>query len=308
MSMSKLSQKEGYQVVPYVVHLPYNATADFERHMDLTPLETLIETNQLRRVVDERKIPIDLLSLVILEPIQGEGGYVIPEAGLLQKLNNFLGAYRDKGVCLISDEVQAGLFRTGEFSAMWHWYKDYPNLKPDILTFAKPLHVGAAVAQKRLLKDWPGGKFSGTWSEGNLMAMAVAYYTLQELRQTDPTLQRPYPEHAKRAGEYLRQRLADLAQNLAESYPGLNLISNIRGIGQMNAFDVPSKPWQTALVYQAFLHGLHILGTGERSVRIFATVDQRPREADILVRILEDALQAVMAQSEPLVSVEDSGV
>lgn len=308
MSMSKLSQREGYQVIPYVLHLPYDATVNFEQHIDPTPLEMLIANNQLRRVVEERKIPIDLLSIVIMEPIQGEGGYLIPEAGFLQKLNDFLGRYRDKGVCFISDEVQAGLFRTGAFSGMQHWCKQYPNLKPDILTFAKPLHLGAAVAQKRLLKDWPSGKFSGTWSEGNLLAIAVAYYTLQELKQTDPTLQKPYPEHAKKSGEYLRQRLADLAHSLAHRYPGLDLISQVRGVGQMNAFDMPSKEWRGALVYQAFLHGLHILGTGERSIRIFGTVDQRPREADILMQILHDSIQAVVNPSERLASGGRSSV
>jgi 4-aminobutyrate aminotransferase len=245
-------------------------------------------------VVDERRIPIDLLSLVIMEPIQGEGGYLVPEAGFLTKLNDFLGRYRDRGLCFISDEVQAGLFRTGEFSGMQNWYRDYPQLKPDLLTFAKPLHVGAAVAQKRLLSDWPGGKFSGTWSEGNLLAIATAYYSLQELQQIDPALQQPYPEHAKQSGEYLRQRLHDLAQSLDRDYPGSDLVTNIRGIGQMNAFDVPSKEWQGALVYQAFLHGLHILGTGPRSIRIFGTVDQRPREADMLVKIVHDSIRAMM--------------
>ncbi|MBI3952125.1 MAG: aminotransferase class III-fold pyridoxal phosphate-dependent enzyme [Acidobacteria bacterium] len=308
LSMSKLAQKEGYQVVPYVLHLPYDSTVAFERHIDITPLETLIANSQLRRVVDERKIPIDLLSIIIMEPIQGEGGYIIPEAGLLQKLNDFLDKYRDKGVCFISDEVQAGLFRTGEFSGMQNWYRQYPNLKPDILTFAKPLHVGAAVAQKRWLENWPGGKFSGTWSEGNLLAIAMATYSLEELKQIDPTLQRPYPEHAKKSGEYLRQRLADLAQHFASRYPGLDLISNVRGIGQMNAFNVPSKEFQRAVVYQAFRHGMHLLGTGERAVRIFGTVDQRQREADILVQILHDALQAVVDQFQRQASGGGTGV
>lgn len=299
MSMSKRVQKEGYQAIPYVIHLPYDATADFSRHIETTPLEQLITTGQLRRVVDQRKIPIDLLSFVIMEPIQGEGGYVIPDDGLLRALNEFLGCYRPKGVCLISDEVQAGLYRTGEFSAMSHWYRRYPHLKPDIMTFAKPLHVGATVAQRRLLEDWPGGKFSGTWPEGNLLSLAMAAYTLQELKQIDPVLGRPYADNAKQAGEYLRHGLASMAEQLEARYPGHALVTNVRGIGQMNAFDVPSKEFQEAVIYQAFLHGLHLLGTGERSIRLFGTVDQRQREADLLVHILHDVMDAVMSQKQP---------
>lgn len=297
LSMSKLAQKEGYQAIPYVLHLPYDATVDFQRHIEFTPLETLIAERQLRRVVEERKIPIDLLSAVIMEPIQGEGGYVIPEDGFLQKLSDFLGAYRNRGICFISDEVQAGLFRTGEFTGMQNWYQRYPNLRPDILTLAKPLHVGAAVAEKRWLEDWPTGKFSGTWSEGNLLGIAIAYYSLEELKQRHPITQQPYPDHAKSSGAYLRQRLADMADRLAHQYRDAHLVSHIRGVGQMNAFDVPTKELQSEIVHQAFLHGLHLLGTGERSIRIFGTVDQRQREADMLVHILEDAIQAAMEQS-----------
>jgi 4-aminobutyrate aminotransferase-like enzyme len=166
------------------------------------------------------------------------------------------------------------------------------------MTFAKPLHVGATVAQRRLLQDWPGGKFSGTWPEGNLLSIAMATYTLQEIKQIDPTLQRPYPENARRGGEYMRQRVAWMGQQLDERYPGEALVRNVRGVGQMNAFDVPSKEFQEAVVYQSFLHGLHLLGTGERSIRLFGTVDQRQREADVLIHLLGDVIDAVMAHSQ----------
>jgi 4-aminobutyrate aminotransferase-like enzyme len=117
---------------------------------------------------------------------------------------------------------------------------------------------------------------------------------LQELQGLDPALGRPYPENAKVSGEYLRQRLADMATYFHERYSEPALISHIRGVGQMNAFDVPSKDFQQRLVYQSFLHGLHVLGTGERSMRLFGTVDQRTREADLLVHILQAAIESVL--------------
>jgi 4-aminobutyrate aminotransferase len=296
MSLSKTTQKEGYQAMSYALHLPYDASVDFEAQIDPTPLEQLIEANRLKAVIDARKVPVDLLSLIILEPVQGEGGYVIPEDGFLHKLNEFLSKYKSRGICLISDEVQAGLFRTGEFSAMKHWCAKYANLKPDVMTFAKPLHVGAAVAQAHLLQDWPRGKFSGTWSEGNLLAIAVAFYTLQELREIDPAVGCPYAVNAQKSGVQLRDRLAQLAEHLAKEYSGMDVITNIRGIGQMNAFDLPSAELRDAVEYQAFLHGLHIIGTGRRSVRLFGTVDQRPREAEILVQVLGDSIRAALAE------------
>ncbi|MEZ4486798.1 MAG: aminotransferase class III-fold pyridoxal phosphate-dependent enzyme [Cyanobacteriota/Melainabacteria group bacterium] len=294
ISYSKRRQKEGYQSIPYVMHLPYNEKIDFTQYIDTTPLKELIEKKNLKAVIDEGKIPADLLAGIIMEPIQGEGGYIVPESDFLDCLNTFLGKYRSRGVILISDEVQTGLYRTGTFSGMQNWYKDYPNLKPDVLSFAKPLHVGGVMVQKRLLNDWPAGKFSGTWSEGNLLAIAVAVYTLEELKNEDPTLGRSYQENCVEAGKYLRGKLSQLAETVEDNFPGTCAMSNIRGVGQMNAFDMPDGDLVNKVVHQAFLHGMHILGTGPNSIRIFGTVDQREREADLIVEVLEDVILNVL--------------
>jgi 4-aminobutyrate aminotransferase-like enzyme len=180
---------------------------------------------------------------------------------------------------------------------MQNWFKQYPNLRPDLMSFAKPLHVGGVVIDKKLLADWPAGKFSGTWAEGNLLGIAMAYFTLEEMKNIDPALNRPYQEHAIEAGKYLRAQIERLADKLEKEMPGTNLISNTRGVGQMNAFDVIDHDFQTAVAYESFLHGLHILGTGDRSIRVFGTVDQRKREADMLVGILEDVLRKVAQHS-----------
>jgi 4-aminobutyrate aminotransferase len=293
LSMSKIRQKEGYQSVPYVVHVPFSPNIDFEKHIDFTPLQTLIKENRLRAVIESRKAPADLVAVLIMEPVQGEGGYLIPDPELLKKLSDFVGKMRPKGMLLQADEVQTGLYRTGEFTGMENWYKLHENLRPDLMSFAKPLHVGGVLVDKRLMVDWPGGKFSGTWAEGNLLGIAMAYYTLQELKNVDPALKVPYAENAKQSGKYLREQIEQLGVRLEKEMPGSNLISNTRGLGQMNAFDVPDHDIQTAVSYEGFMHGLHILGTGDRSIRVFGTVDQRKREADMLVVILEDVFKKI---------------
>lgn len=293
LSMSKIRQKEGYQSVPYVVHIPFSADIDFEKYIDYTPLETLIKENRLGQVIDSRKAPADLVAVLIMEPVQGEGGYLIPEPELLQKLSDFVGKMRPKGMLLQSDEVQTGFYRTGEFTGMENWYKLHANLRPDILSFAKPLHIGGVLVDKTLMIDWPTGKFSGTWAEGNLLGIAMGYYSLEELKNVDPALKMSYPENAKKSGQYLREQIEQLGVQLEKELPGTNLVSNTRGLGQMNAFDVPDHDIQDAISYEGFLHGLHILGTGDRSIRIFGTVDQRKREADMLVSILADVLRKV---------------
>lgn len=294
-SLSKARQKEGYQSVPYVVHAEYSDAVDFDKIVDWTPIETLIDENRLKEVIDSRKAPADLIASLIIEPVQGEGGYLIPGAQLLQKLSDFVGQMRPKGMCLHSDEVQTGLFRTGEFTGMQHWYKIHPNLRPDLMSFAKPLHVGGALIDKSLLADWPAGKFSGTWAEGNLMGIAMGFYTLEQLNEIDPVLGRPYPEHCKESGKYLRELIEQAGQRLESEKPGTKLISNTRGLGQMTAFDVPDHDFQQAVMHESFLRGLHILGTGDHSIRVFGTVDQRKREAEILVSILSDVIGKIAA-------------
>jgi 4-aminobutyrate aminotransferase len=297
LSMSKSRQKEGYQSVPYVVHAPYNSTVDFDEIIDWTPLETLINENRLKQVIDSRKAPADLVACLIIEPIQGEGGYLVPEPEFLQKLSDFVGKMRPKGMCLQADEVQTGLYRTGEFTAMQHWYKLHPNLRPDLMSFAKALHVGAVLVDKSLMSDWPAGKFSGTWAEGNLLGIAMAKYTLDQLKELDPVLGRPYSEHCRESGKYLRTLIEETGERLEKEMPGTRLISNTRGVGQMNAFDVPDHAFQESIMYEGFLNGLHILGTGDRSMRIFGTVDQRKREADLLVEIIEKTIRKVASNT-----------
>ncbi len=292
ISMSKLRQREGYQAIPYVVHAVYGPDVDFDRLVDWTPLDVLIKEKRLTTTIASGRAPADLLAALIIEPVQGEGGYLIPDPAFLQKLSAFVERGRTRGMCLVSDEVQTGLFRTGEFTAMQHWYKRHPALRPDLLTFAKPLHVGGVLADKRLLVSWPAGKFSGTWAEGNLLGIATACFTLKELKNIDPALGCSYAENARKSGDNLRQSLSQLAERLEKSMIGTGLLSNVRGLGQMTAFDVSDHALQERIVYQAFLHGLHLLGTGERSIRIFGTVDQRPREAAILLHVLEDAITA----------------
>lgn len=288
LSMSKARQKEGYQSVPYVVHVPYSSAVDFDSIVDYTPLETLIREKRLRAVVDSRKAPADLVAVLLMEPVQGEGGYLIPDKNFLGKISDFVGRMRPKGMFLQSDEVQTGLYRTGEFTGMQNWYKDYPNLRPDLMSFAKPLHVGGVLIDKKLLADWPSGKFSGTWAEGNLLGIAMAFYTLDQLKRVDPALKLPYPEHARESGKYLRGAVEKLGEKFEKG-----VITNVRGLGQMSAFDVPDHDFQTAISHESFLNGLHILGTGDRSIRVFGTVDQRRREADMLIAILEVVLNKV---------------
>ncbi len=294
LSFSKRKQKEGYQSIPYVIHVPYGEKIDFDQYIDSSPLKELIEKQTLKSVIDEGKVPADLLCALLMEPIQGEGGYVIPNTEFLDCINTLMGKFRSRGLLLIADEVQTGFYRTGTFSGMQNWYKDFPNLKPDILSFAKPLHVGGVMVQKRLLKDWPGGKFSGTWSEGNMLAIALAVYTLEELKNVDPSLGKPYAENCIEAGEYMRSELNKLAEKIEDNFPGSDMVTGVRGVGQMNAFDLPNGDMVDKVVHECFMHGMHILGTGSKSIRLFGTVDQRQREADIIIKILDDAMIKVL--------------
>jgi len=294
-TFSKLAHKEGYQTIQYVKHLEYDSSVDFENAIDDRPLEKLIKNKELRAVIDSGKVPIDLLSMVIFEPVQGEGGYRFPDDGFLKKLNDFLKKYKDKKkFVFVDDEIQAGMGRTGTIFAIEYYMKKYKHLKPDIITLAKPLLIGAAIIRKELLVNWPGSKFSGTWSGGDVIAIACGFYTLEKLlrKNPDPYLGRTYLENARIGGEELRKGLRELAEKFNEKHP--ELITNIRGIGQMTAFDLPDSKIRDEYEHELFLHGVHMIATGEKSMRIFGAVDQAPRERKILLKAMEDSVESLL--------------
>ncbi|HVH28797.1 MAG TPA: acetyl ornithine aminotransferase family protein [Vicinamibacterales bacterium] len=223
----------------------------------------------------------DEIAAVVVEPIQGEGGYVVAPDRFLRGLRDIT---RKHGILLIADEVQSGMGRTGKMFAIEHC-----GVEPDIVATAKgiasgmPLGVSSARAD---LMTWPRGAHASTFG-GNPVSCAAALATLKLLKEQ-------LLENAATIGGYLFARLEALAEKR-------RLIGDVRGRGLMIGVELV-RDRQTkeralvernAVVTAAFNRGLLILGAGRNSVRFSPPLVLTRDQADTAVRIFDEALAEV---------------
>ncbi|MFV2063685.1 MAG: aminotransferase class III-fold pyridoxal phosphate-dependent enzyme [Chloroflexota bacterium] len=236
LTASKASYHAGFgPLLPGVHHAPYGRVEDLEYFRD---------------VLFSSIVPASEVAAIFVEPIQGEGGYVIPEDGFLQGLREICDEH---GILLVADEIQSGAGRTGRM-----WAIEHRGVEPDILLSAKGLASGmplsALVARASLLESWDAGAHGSTFG-GNPVACAAALVTLRLLR--DGLI-----ENATKRGE---QGLREL-RALEQAHP--RLIEAAHGVGLMLAIRLATPELAEALQQECFRRGLLILGAGQRSVRV----------------------------------------
>jgi 4-aminobutyrate aminotransferase len=207
------------------------------------------------------------VAFIIIEPIQGEGGYNVPSVDFMKEVDRLSKKY---SIPLISDEIQAGMGRTGKWWAIEHF-----GIKPDIITVAKPLRVGATLGRTELFPQQEY-RISSTWGEGNALSSAIGY-TIIEIIQKENLL-----DHATRMGDYFLGQL----RGLQRKYP---FLLDVRGIGLMDAVEFDSRERRDRVISQAFRRGLLLLGCGYKVIRFLPPLDVRRREIDLALEILEAA-------------------
>src|SRR5947207_7311684 len=208
---SKSTQQKGFApAMPGVTHVPYpNA---------YRPL--FAGDDQGKAVLDyirllfERNVPASEVAAILIEPIQGEGGYLIAPDGFLAGLRALCD---ENGILLIFDEVQSGVGRTGKMFACEHW-----GVAPDIMTLAKGLGsglpIGAVIARKGHMEKWRRGAHGNTFG-GNPICCAAALAPLD-------LVQKEYAANAAEVGNYCIGRLRALQSQF-------ELIAEVRGKGPM---------------------------------------------------------------------------
>ncbi|MCQ2524234.1 MAG: aspartate aminotransferase family protein [Lachnospiraceae bacterium] len=228
-----------------------------------------------------KQIDPECVAAIIVEPVQGEGGYIPPKREFLKGLREICDKH---GIMLIFDEVQTGIGRTGEIYA----YQTY-GVKPDILTSAKALGGGiplaAIIAKKEIMEKWPAGAHGGTFG-GNPLACAAGLKTL-EIIERDNLL-----DNAKKQGKYMRDKLIELMAK----YP--SRIGDVRGVGLMNAMELISPDGQpdaklTADIKQKALEkNLMLLtcGSDHNVVRFIAPLIVSEKEIDIAMSIIDEIM------------------
>jgi 4-aminobutyrate aminotransferase len=279
LTASKPAYHKGFgPLLPGVTHVPYAYC--YRCAYNLTyPDCNMACVNYIEDVLLARTISPDEVAAIFVEPVQGEGGYIVPPESWLTRLRALCDKY---GILLVDDEVQAGIGRTGRLFAIEHW-----GVEPDILCSAKALASGmplSAMIARDEVTSWLPGAHGSTFG-GNPVCCAAAQATLDVVR--DEGLM----ENAIRVGNRLMDNLRDLAD---ES----RLIGDVRGLGLMIGVElvrdkvtkVMAKKEASQVVQECFKRGLLVLPCGPNSIRFSPPLIITEAEADIAFEIFADAL------------------
>jgi len=224
------------------------------------------------------------VSMLLAEPIQGEGGYVVPPMGYFKKLKKLLDEY---GILFAVDEVQSGVGRTGKWFAIEHF-----GVKPDIVTTAKGIAAGlplGVMASKAEIQDWTPGSHASTFG-GNPVSCAAAMAVL-DIIKTEKLL-----DNATEQGNYIKKRL----EEMMETHP---MIGDVRGIGLMVGVEIvkdkDSKevaPKATEeIMMECFRNGLAIVNCGVNVIRWMPPLTITRDLIEPSLEIFEKALTKVEA-------------
>jgi 4-aminobutyrate aminotransferase len=230
--------------------------------------------DELEQRVFKRLMPADEFAAVIVEPIQGEGGYVVPDAAFLPRLREICDRH---GILLIADEVQSGAGRTGKMWAIEHF-----GVEPDILLTAKGIAsgmpIGAMIAKADVM-DWTTGSHGSTYG-GNPVALAAMMVTIDLLEEG------LIANAAERGEQGLRGLRA-----LVEHHP--DLVREVRGRGLMIGIQFDSGETAEAVQMQAFERGLLVLEAGDDCVRMSPPLVVTADEMATAVRIFTESVAHV---------------
>ncbi len=281
LTASKSKYHAGFgPMLPGVIHVPFGSAG----------------LDELEQRVFKRIIPANEIAAVFVEPIQGEGGYVVPDDDFLPRLRRMCDEH---GMLLVADEVQTGAGRTGKMWAVEHW-----GVKPDILCTAKGiasgLPIGAMIARADLM-SWEKGHHGSTFG-GNAVSCAAALETIA-------LLQEGLIDNAAERG---RQAIEGLRPLLTEHG---GLVHDVRGKGLMIGVQFDSGETAEAVQWACFTRGLMVLEAGEDVVRMSPPLVVTADEMDTATRIFGEAVAAVAAdpasayaESRRWMSIDDGEV
>ncbi|MGQ9656004.1 MAG: aminotransferase class III-fold pyridoxal phosphate-dependent enzyme [Thermodesulfobacteriota bacterium] len=274
LNRSKRAHRNWFPTIPRIVELPFcRCRGPCECGWLVTTIRRKGRMSRLAQILDPEIGIVDPheVAYIIIEPILGEGGYDLPASGFISEVGKIA---RENNIPFICDEIQTGLGRTGRW-----WASEHFDIFPDLIVAAKALRVGATLGRREMFPEEPM-RISSTWGEGNAIASAVGYRTIEIIEKEDLL------RNAREMGAYFLEGLSALQ----ERHP---IIFDPSGLGLMLGFSVESEQWRNRILRLAFQKGLLLLGCGFETVRILPPLDVRKREIDLALNILDGVLAEV---------------
>jgi 4-aminobutyrate aminotransferase len=278
LTARKAVQRAGFgPLIPGVVHAPYPYCyrCQFGRQPEGCAVECVkhIEDTLLKTIA-----PAEETAAIVVEPVQGEGGYVVPPQKFFDELARVA---QQNGILLIFDEVQSGMGRTGKM-----WAAEHFGAAPDILAVAKGIAsgmpLGATVARADLM-TWPPGAHASTFG-GNPVCCAAALATIALLEEG-------LVENAARMGLHLMDRMRDWPARFPH-------VGDVRGLGLMMGIELvrdqqtreKAPELRDRVLLQAFERGLLLLGAGDNTIRLCPPLVVTRDQCDFAMETLEECL------------------
>jgi 4-aminobutyrate aminotransferase len=264
-------------LIPGVHHVPYGFC--HRCPYQLTYGSCGIEcVRVLEKVVFRHEVMPEEVAAIFVEPVQGEGGYVVPPPEYLPMLQELC---RKHGILLVADEIQSGFGRTGKMFASEHW-----AIEPDIVCAAKGIASGmplGAMIARAEISTWTKGTHGSTYG-GNPVACAAALATIQLIEEG-------LIDNAAKIGAYLKEKLGALKSRHAA-------IGDVRGLGLMIGVDferrdgsrAPDGGFRDQVMQRCFEKGLLLLSCGESTLRFCPPLIVAKGEVDTAVEIFDSVL------------------
>jgi len=282
LTASKPSQKKYFSpLMPGVTHVPYPYCYRCPFKLEYSDCDYWC-VEFIEKWILERSVPAQDTAAIFFEPIQGEGGYVVPPPDYFQRLKKLADKHE---ILLVDDEIQAGMGRTGKWSAIEHW-----NIEPDVTCMAKSLAaglpIGATIAREDIM-DWEGGSHTSTFG-GNPVSAAAANAAIDAIK--DEKLM----ENATRLGAHMMSRLKEWQTKY-------EIVGDVRGKGLMIGIEIvkdktsknPGNEESKEIMHKAWRRGVAVITCGQSTIRIAPPLTITTELVDSALEILEGAIKEV---------------
>ncbi|MFC6823736.1 aspartate aminotransferase family protein [Halopelagius fulvigenes] len=226
--------------------------------------------SQLRRSLSPEggHINPDEIAFLVMEPIQGVGGYRFPSDDFMREVQDVTDEY---DIPLVVDEIQSGVGRTGEM-----WASDHYPIEPDVIASAKGLRVGATISRKDIFPE-EKNRLGSTFGGGDILSSMQGVFTLEAIEEHDLL------DNATARGRQAKELLRDGAPDH---------VVDVRGKGLMLAVEFDTADRRNTVVRESLKRGLLTLGCGKKTIRLLPPLDSTEREIELGIAIFAEAIEA----------------